>query len=208
MVLETYSLFELLEEPQLVPNKFLKDLSGAYTMILNPDFLIQKSKEKASLTFMSSTLTPSILDLTVGCTSALEVWKVLENKFSSISRSHIMNLKGELHNLKKGTNYVDLHLQKIKLVRDKLLAVGVVIDDEELRHIAIKGLPKEYNAFKSAIRTRSAKLSFDELSTMLNAEEESLNEGLDVKDLVFAMAATTPKPNNSDYNQAFNRGRG
>ena len=119
-----------------------------------------------------------------------------------------MNLKGELHNLKKGTNYVDLHLQKIKLVRDKLLAVGVVIDDEELRHIAIKGLPKEYNAFKSAIRTRSAKLSFDELSTMLNAEEESLNEGLDVKDLVFAMAATTPKPNNSDYNQAFNRGRG
>ena len=112
-------------------------------MILNPDFLIWKSKEKASLTFMSSTLTPSILDLTVGCTSALEVWKVLENKFSSISRSHIMNLKGELHNLKKGTNYVDLHLQKIKLVRDKLLAVGVVIDDEELRHIAIKGLPKE-----------------------------------------------------------------
>ena len=32
---------------------------------------------------------------------AIEVWKVLENRFSSISRSHIMNLKGELHNLKK-----------------------------------------------------------------------------------------------------------
>lgn len=40
MVLETYSLFELLEEPQLVPDKFLKDLFGTYTTILNPNFLI------------------------------------------------------------------------------------------------------------------------------------------------------------------------
>ncbi|KAL0009480.1 hypothetical protein SO802_010982 [Lithocarpus litseifolius] len=65
-----------------------------------------------------------------------------------------MNLKGELHNLKKGADSVDLYLQKIKVVRDKLLAVGVIVDDEELLHIATKGLPKEYNAFRSAIRTR------------------------------------------------------
>ena len=84
----------------------------------------------------------------------------------------------------------------------------MIIDDEELLHIAIKGLPGKYNAFRSAIRTRSTKLSFDELSTMLSAEEESLNDGLEVKDSVFAMATTTPKPSNSGYNQAFNRGRG
>ena len=102
-----------------------------------------------------------------------------------------MNLKGELHNLKKGNDSIDIYLQKIKIVRDKLLAVGVVVDDEEQLHIAIKGLPKEYNAFKSAIRTRSAHLSFDELSTMMNAEEESLNEGLEVKDTIFAMVAST-----------------
>nr|POE46099.1 hypothetical protein CFP56_34157 [Quercus suber] len=135
MVLETYSLFELLEDPQLVPDKYLKDLSGNYTTIMNPDFLIWKSKEKALLTFISSTLTPSILALTVGCTSAMEVWKVLENRFSSIS----------------------------------------------------------------------------------SAEEESLNEGLDMKDSVFAMAATTSKSNNNGHNQnfynnghnqSFNRGRG
>ena len=153
------------------------------------------------MTFISSTLSPSILALTVGCTSALEVWKVLENRFSSISRSHIMNLKGELHNLKKGVDFVDVYLQKIKVVRDKLLAVGVVIDDEELLHITLKGLPKDLNAFRLAIRTRNTKLSFDELSTMLNAKKESLNEGLDIKDSIFAMAATTtPKPS-GNFNQ-------
>ena len=133
---------------------------------MNLDFLIWKSKEKALLAFISSILSPFVLALTVGCAFAMEVWKVLENRFSSISRSHFMNLKSELHNLKKGSDTVDVYLQKIKVVRDKLLAVEVIVDDEELLHIAIKGLPKEYNAFRSAIRTRSTQLGFDELSTM------------------------------------------
>ena len=213
MVLETYSMFELLDEGPLVPEKFLKDLFGTITLVLNPDYLIWKSKEKALLTFISSTLTPSILAITVGCSSAQEVWKVLENRFSLISKSHVMNLKGELHNVKKGSDYVDAYLQKIKVIRDKLMAVGVFLDDEELLHVAIKGLPKEFSAFKYAIRTRSTKLSFDELATLLNAEDESLNEGMEIKDSTFAMAVNTaPRFNNTgsynNHNQYHNRGRG
>ena len=94
------------------------------------------------LTFVNFTLSLSILAFTVDCTSAMEVWKVLENWFSSISRSHIMNLKGELHNLKKGANIVNLYLPKTKVMRDKLLSVGAIIDDEKLLHITIKGLLK------------------------------------------------------------------
>ena len=176
---------------------------------MNLDFLIWKSKEKALLTFISSILSPSVLALTVGCAFAMEVWKVLENRFSSVSRSHFMNLKSELHDLKKGSDTVDVYLQKIKVVRDKLLAVEVIVDDEELLHIAIKGLPKEYNAFRSAIRTRSTQLGFDELSTMLNAEKEFLNEGIEVKDSIFALAASTNQKSNSNgFNQNHNRGRG
>nr|POE93969.1 hypothetical protein CFP56_27845 [Quercus suber] len=170
MVLDTYSLLELLDETQSIPEKFLKDLSGSFTGILNPDYLIWKSKEKALLTFISSTLTPTILALTVGCHSAIE---------------------------------------KIKVVRDKLIVVGVLLDDEKLLHIAIKGLPKDYNAFRSAIRTRSTPVSFDELTTLLGSEEESLNDSNDVKE-TFAMAvnATPRSGGNGGYNQYNNRGLG
>ena len=68
-----FRIFELLEEPQLIPNKFLKDLSSEYTSILNPNYLLWRSKEKALLTFISSTLSPSILALIVDCTSVMEV---------------------------------------------------------------------------------------------------------------------------------------
>lgn len=202
MVLETYSMIELLDEHQLVLDKFLKDLSGNITTIMNSNYLIWSSKERALLTFTSSTLSPSILALIVGCILTTDVWKVLENRFSSISRSHVMNLKGELQNMKKGSNSVDVYLRKIKVVRDKLLAVGVFLDDEELLHIAIKGFPKEYNTIRSTIHTRSTQISFDELATMLNVEEESLNEGLEIKDPTFAMVVSSNQrsSNNNSYN--------
>ena len=96
------------------------------------------------------------------------------------------------------------------------MVVGVLLDDEELLHVAIKGLPKEFSAFRSAIRTRSTKISFDELATLLNAEEESLNEGMEFKGSTFAMVVnSTPRFNNTGgnfhtYNQSnnINRGRG
>ena len=199
MVLETYSLFELLDDTQPILEKFLTE--GSVTAILNPEYSIWKSKEKALLTFISSTLTPFVLALTVGCHSAKEVWKVLENRFSSISRSHIMNLKGELHNIRKGCDSVDLYLQKIKVVRDKLMAVGIILDDEELLHIAIKGLPKEFNAFKSATCTRSTQVNFDELATLLGAEEESLNESNDVKETFVMAVNATPRSGGGGFNQ-------
>ena len=93
------------------------------------------------------------------------------------------------------------------------MAVGVLLDDEELLHVAIKGLLKEFSAFRSTIRTRSTKLSFDELATLLNAEEESLNEGMEIEDSTFAMAVnTTPRFNNiggyNNHNQSHNSGKG
>ena len=39
-VLDTYSMFELVNQAQLLYEKFLKDLSGNITTILNPSYQI------------------------------------------------------------------------------------------------------------------------------------------------------------------------
>ena len=60
----------------------------------------------------------------------------------------------KLHNIKKeSTNSVNSFLQKVKDTRDRLAAVGVQIDKEEILHIVLKGLPHEYHAFSTTIRT-------------------------------------------------------
>ena len=47
MVLEKYPMFNLLDEFEPILEKFLKDLPGSITAILNLDYQISKSKEKA-----------------------------------------------------------------------------------------------------------------------------------------------------------------
>ena len=98
---------------------------------------------------------PLELSLVVGINNAREVWNTLEQRFASISRANIMNMKIGLQNIEKGTDTINRFLQRIKPARDRLLAVGVTVDNEELIDIVLKGLPKEYAHFFSAIKTRS-----------------------------------------------------
>uniref|UniRef100_A0A2N9I2X8 Reverse transcriptase Ty1/copia-type domain-containing protein n=1 Tax=Fagus sylvatica TaxID=28930 RepID=A0A2N9I2X8_FAGSY len=93
--------------------------------------------------------------MVVGKSSSQEVWNTLEERFTSTARSNVLNLKLELQSIKKaGNETVSSYLQRIKTVRDKLSAVGVHSDHEELTHVILKGLPKEFAPFASAIRTQ------------------------------------------------------
>uniref|UniRef100_A0A2N9FJ44 Pentatricopeptide repeat-containing protein n=1 Tax=Fagus sylvatica TaxID=28930 RepID=A0A2N9FJ44_FAGSY len=69
--------------------------------------------------------------------------------------------------------------ERIKTIRDKLSAVGVHSDHKELLHVILKGLPKEYAPFASAIRTRDRILPLEKLLVLLQIEEQSLNETFD-----------------------------
>uniref|UniRef100_A0A2N9G595 Integrase catalytic domain-containing protein n=1 Tax=Fagus sylvatica TaxID=28930 RepID=A0A2N9G595_FAGSY len=46
--------------------------------------------------------------------------------------------------------------------------------NEELLHMILKGLPKEFAPFASAIRTRDDSISFEKLSVLLQTEEQSM----------------------------------
>ncbi|XP_030926889.1 uncharacterized protein LOC115953395 [Quercus lobata] len=106
-------------------------------------------------------------------------------------------LEMELHNTKKGNNTITEYLQRIKEFRDKLAAVTIEVDDEELLHIILKGLLKEYNPFCSAIRTRSDALEDLEL---LHSEKQSIKYSAEDDNDPNSMAmlgSTGHKPGNS-----------
>ena len=53
------------------------------------------------------------------------------------SRSSVMSLRNELNAMKKGTKSIDVYFQKIKQICDKLAALSVILDDEDLLHVAL-----------------------------------------------------------------------
>uniref|UniRef100_A0A2N9EJ37 CCHC-type domain-containing protein n=1 Tax=Fagus sylvatica TaxID=28930 RepID=A0A2N9EJ37_FAGSY len=155
----------------------------------------------------------------LGFTTVLGVWSILEKRYTSASRSNILNLKMELHNIKKeSTNSVNSFLQKVKDTRDRLAAVGVQIDNEEILHIVLKGLPHEYHAFSTAIRTQNDATSFEDIHVLLMTEEKSLKNSNDLskEHAHMAMVANANKNatlfssqnNRGCGRNGFNRGKG
>lgn len=120
-------MIDILDEPIIAPNHYLKDLFGNFTTEINLSFISWKNREQAMFTYINSNLSPAILTLIVGQKSIMGVWKMLEKRFASITRSHVMSLCNELSAIKKGVDTIDGYFQKIKQVRDKLAIVSVFL---------------------------------------------------------------------------------
>jgi hypothetical protein len=163
---------------------------------------------------ISATLSQSALSLVIGQKSTKGVWDSLERHYTSLSRSNVLGLKKDLNNIKKNTDSISVYMQKIKECKDKLEAVGVIMEDEELLHIVLDGLPQNFYHFCSVMRTRSDDVSFEQLLVLLTAEEKSLklNAEATQEPSLLAMLGTGPKYNNNSsipipqFNAHSNRG--
>ena len=206
VILEAYAMIGFLEESCVAPDPFLKDSSGNFTRESNLEFVNWRSREQALFTFINSTLSPSVLAITVGQKSTKGVWNVLEKRFASVSRSHILSLRNELLSIKKGSESMDNFFQRIKEARDRLSSVAVFVDEEELIHLVLEALPHEYSAFYSAIRTCNDVVTIEELNTLLNAEERALKKKSEIRDTT--RDTTMAMILQGGFNQNNNRGRG
>ena len=67
----------------------------------NLDFEAWQILDQALVTLINSTLTPSIFCVVVGFDYAIEAWRTLEKRLTSLSHPNILNLKIELHSITK-----------------------------------------------------------------------------------------------------------
>ena len=118
---------------------------------------------------------------------------------------------------KSSIEIITVYLDRVKEIRDKLGSVGVSVDDEDLLHVILKGIPTEYDPFCSAMRTRDRVSSCEELHVLLTSEEESKkNAKHSVSDQPHMAMATsnsqfsTPTTNTPLplFSVPWNRGRG
>jgi hypothetical protein len=192
-ILDAYSLLDHLEDPSPCPSKFLLGQNGAETQEVNPFYVQWKTRDKTLFSLLSSTLSPSAISLVMGQTTASGIWKVILNRYTSISRSSIVNLKRELNSIKKNSDSVTQYLQKIKEAREKLVSVGVFIDDEEILHLVLQGLPTEFHSFTSAMLTKNEAVKFEELHTLMKTEEDLLKSAVDNSKEITHMAMVASK---------------
>ncbi|KAF8413860.1 hypothetical protein HHK36_001854 [Tetracentron sinense] len=74
-----------------------------------------------------------------------------------------MHLRGELQLIKKGSSSMADFLLKVKSISDSLVAIQLVVSDDDLVHYTLSGLSTDYEAFITAVTNRVKAISFEEL---------------------------------------------
>ena len=166
--LRANSLFQYVDGSFIIPPQFLVNESGVQN--LNPEYENWLAIDRMLVSCVIATLSPSILSYINSIQHAFQIWKMLEGKFSALSRSHVHDLKRRLFHLKKNTS-MEAYLDSIKEIVQKLSVSGNYIEKEDLVFHTLNGLDGEFSSLKTAIRTRSESISFSDLASILMAED-------------------------------------
>ncbi|GMP89176.1 hypothetical protein CsSME_00040856 [Camellia sinensis var. sinensis] len=174
------------------PSSTLSDASNKE--VSNPEYLQWMNVDAHLLSCITATLSPAIFSSVFHCKTSYEVWTVLQSRFTSLSRSHVHQLKNKMNHLTKKGLSMDAYLTEFKTIADQLALACAPVDDEDIVLLILNGLPAEYNAFKTSIRTRSDSMSLATLSSLLCSEEihiEAANKNSQASEIPFAYTATT-----------------
>lgn len=103
----------------------------------------------------------------------VEAWATLKDLYETNNTARILTLQHQLYNLDMNEgDSVHNHLTKVKVVRDRLAAIGHKFDFAQLALMVLHGLPKSYKDFVTTITAgeRSKPTIFEELGPLLQEE--------------------------------------
>ncbi|KAI0496279.1 hypothetical protein KFK09_022593 [Dendrobium nobile] len=163
------NFFGYLDGMILCPPKHL--LTATRQLTLNPQFstwtLIYQNLSVALFSTISLSILPYILMLE----TSSSIWKTLEQRFFSTNRSRVIQLKNELHSLSMLNKTMTDYLASSKSIVDNIRAAGGTLDNEDILHYILNGLPPSYQSFKTTIRSSLQPISLDDLYSLLRSEE-------------------------------------
>lgn len=179
-ILYAHKLFGFVDGSSSQPGEFLRNSAGqssatSKTRVPNPVYADWVAQDRAITALINATLSPSTLSLVVGCKTAHETWLRIKTRFTALSRSHIMQIRTFLQNLRKKPNKsIDMFFQRAKELKDRLANASVDLDDEEMLIYILTGLPAEYSSFRTSIRVKTESITLEHLQSLLQTEETTI----------------------------------
>lgn len=145
-------------------------------LIPNTAYTMWKLIDTQLLSCLTASLSPTTLPYILGLHHAHEVWDSLSNRYNSLNKSNVQDLKNKLYNLTK-TSTIECYVDTIKEYAQKLAAAGSPVDEDDLIFHTLRGLPGVFNGLKTTIRamqTSGQNINFNEVVNMLKGEDIQL----------------------------------
>jgi len=153
------------------PPQLISDEDG--NCIANPAYAAWQRKDQLLLSWIISSLAPSIVSSMYGVNTSHEAWTALAAQFASQSKSRVSHLKRQLQTLQQGTKMCTEYLSLAKQLADQLSAAGKPVEDDDLISYVIGGLSPSFNTFVTvhSFTTQDREMTFSDFqSELLNHE--------------------------------------
>ncbi|VFQ69551.1 unnamed protein product [Cuscuta campestris] len=103
------------------------------------------------------------------------IWTHLEQRYNSLSRTYIFQLKERLHSLQKGSDSMQTYLDNVLNIVSSLTLAHEHISDQDVILCILRGLPADYSSLKQNIRTNIGNVNLNQVSAWLLSEELNIN---------------------------------
>ncbi|XP_039787039.1 uncharacterized protein LOC120653347 [Panicum virgatum] len=110
---------------------------------------------------------------------ASEVWKAINEMFSSQSKSCILQIKSQLSREKKGDQSASAYYTKMKGLADEMAVAGKKLEDDDIIDYILNGLDADYNPFVSSISVKDHVTLSDLYGQLLTYEARLLQQNQD-----------------------------
>jgi hypothetical protein len=124
--------------------------------------------------------------------TAKECFNALANLYEKKDPTQKRTLKKQLRTLKMGKDEtISAFFSKIAQTRDKLVAIGVAVDDDDLLQTSVDDLPESWETFLSSVSGREVHPNFERLwhDCLEEGRLKSRNEPSTMKDLALSVKA-------------------
>jgi hypothetical protein len=162
----------LLDGSDSSPPEFLdaEDENKKKVSIPNPAYDTWITRDQQVVSFLVNSLSEEVLPHVFGCTHASDVWRALQELYTSQSKSRVSTLRGALTNTKKLDMTAQQFITKMKGYASELAAAGKPVDDDELKDYILNGLDGNFNTLVGAINDVPSTSLNDMCSQLLSCE--------------------------------------
>lgn len=175
-LLEGNDLFGFLDGSHPCPAQFVFTEDHGITTTLTQAYKDWKKTDRALISLIIATLSPEAMDYVVGCNSLMQAWSKLQQRYASVSRSTVMQLKTDFQTIQKGSDSIEKFLLRISKASDQLKSLGVRIPDEDVV-VGLNGLPAEFDMIRTVIKARETPILLTEFRSQLLGAESDINNG-------------------------------
>jgi gag-polypeptide of LTR copia-type len=210
-IINGYDLFRFLDSPPPEPTN--TDTSGQ--IIVNSFYLPWHQQDQFLLAWIRLSLTETILAQVATNSTTRDLWRSLEDLFSSNSRTRLNELKRQIQTAKKGDSYCSAYLLQLRRIADELAFTGSPLSEDELVSATINGLGSEYNSIIAVVSTAQCNgpFSFSALRGLLLGHEALLQSQASTQSAAFHVGKgggryrtqQYPNQNHSDSNPPFTK---